>query len=190
RRAWRTPVLAAAAAAIAVGGWTARNALALGRFVPLKSNAWFGLHLANVDADDGLPHTETVLHRLPFFNRPEFQRYAALGELAYVDSFRAPSLAAIRGDPAHFAGNIGRRLVNATVFLRLAEGSMPTQRPISPPDLLKLVQAGEILPLGGASKTNTWMRMDTPVAREEAALRALHLQDFPHLWQDWLEKRE
>ena len=110
------PAAAAAAAVAAVACWTERNAAVLGRPIPLKSNSWFELHLANVDAADGLPRMETVLRRLPYFDTGEFNRYSRLGEMRYVDSFREPALAAVRTDPLHFAGNVLRRLRLAVAF--------------------------------------------------------------------------
>jgi hypothetical protein len=95
----RLPIAAAALAALSVGFWTVRNEVSLGRPIPLKSNSWFELHLANVDSADGLPNMETVLRRLPFFDTGEFLRYKGLGEVAYVDTFRAPALAALKRDP-------------------------------------------------------------------------------------------
>ena len=97
--------------------------------MPLKSNFWFELHLANVDSANGLPRMETVLRRLPYFDIAEFDRYASLGEAAYVDSFRAPALAALRAAPLHFAGNVLRRAADAAVFCRREGGGQFTRFP-------------------------------------------------------------
>jgi len=189
RRPLRAPLVAALAAAVTVGAWTARNAVALGRLVPLKSNLWFEVHLANVASDDGLPRAETVLRRLPFFSADEFARYAALGEARYVESFRAPTLAALRAAPGHFAANVVRRATNALVFCRLGEGAMPTHMAFSPADALKLKGAGQLLPVGGATFA-FWTRIDAVPAETRATLAALGLEDFAGVWRDWGEKHQ
>lgn len=187
-RRWRVaPYLAAAATVLAVGAWTVRNTIALGRFVPLKSNLWFELYLANVAADDGLPRAETVLETLPFFSVAQFNRYATLGEMRYVDTFKAPSLLALRGAPGHFAGNVGRRAFNALVFCRDSDGSMDTRTAFRPADVARLVQAGQLLPLGG-TKLSRWTRIDTDPDEAHATLAGLGLEDFPGVWRDWAEK--
>jgi hypothetical protein len=181
------PVAAAAAAAVAVGAWSARNAAALGRFVPLKSNVWFELHLANVDSADGLPRMETVLRRLPFFDVGEFKRYSNLGEMAYVESFRRPALAALRSDPLHFAGNVLRRIGAAAVFCRREGGGAPTRFSFSPGDLARLASSGEFIAMG--KSVGLWTRIDASPSAERATLHRLGLGDEAAIWQDWLEKR-
>jgi hypothetical protein len=182
------PVAAAAACAVSVGAWTARNAAALGRFVPLKSNFWFELHLANVDSADGLPRMETVLRRLPFFDVREFNRYALLGEVRYVDTFRQPALAAIRAAPLHFAANIARRAADAAIFCRREGGGEFTRLKTAPSDRARLVDSGEFISLGAAGG-GFWTRIDMPPGEEMAKLHGLGLSDEAGIWSDWAEKR-
>jgi hypothetical protein len=182
------PVAAAVACAASVGAWTARNAVTLHRFVPLKSNFWFELHLANVDSADGLPRMETVLRRLPFFDVREFDRYCLLGEVRYVETFRGPSLAAIRAAPLHFAANIARRAADAVVFCRREGGGEFTRLKTLPADRMKLVSSGEFISLG-ADGGGFWTRIDTPPGEEMARLHGLGLSNEAGIWRDWAEKR-
>ena len=182
------PVAAAVACAVSAGAWTARNAAALGRLIPLKSNFWFELHLANVDSADGLPRMETVLRRLPFFDVREFDRYASLGEVRYVEAFRAPALAAIRAAPLHFAGNIARRAANAAIFCQREGGGEFTRLVTAQSDRAKLVASGEFISLG-AGGGGFWTRIDAPPEEEAARLHALGLSDEAGIWRDWAEKR-
>jgi hypothetical protein len=185
--ALRLPLAAAAAAALAVAAWSARNAVALGRFVPLKSNSWFELNLANVDSADGLPRMESVLRRLPYFDQGQFALYSALGETRYVDLFRAPALAALRADPLHFAANVMRRAEDAAVFCRREGGGAFTRAPLRPEDAARLSLAGELI---GAGRTGAfWTRIDAPPDRERALFHGLHLSDEDGAWRDWAEKR-
>jgi hypothetical protein len=182
------PVAAAAASAVAVGAWTARNAVAFGRFVPLKSNLWFELHLANVDSADGLPRMEDVLRRLPYFDVGEFNRYALLGEARYVDTFREPDLAALRAAPLHFAGNVGRRIADALVFCRREGGGEFTRFSPAPADLARLVASGEFIALGDSSG-GFWTRVDSPPFLEQEKFQRLGLADEAGAWGDWRAKR-
>jgi hypothetical protein len=164
-----------------------RNVVTLRHVIPLKSNFWFELNLANVDSADGLPRMETVLRRLPFFSVPEFNRYSSLGEVAYVDSFRAPALAALRADPDHFRGNILRRLGAATIFLRREGGGEYTKFPMDAHDLGRIAVAGEIIPMGASG--GLWTRIDASPDDERRTLHALNLDNERGIWGDWLEKR-
>jgi hypothetical protein len=186
-KALALPASAAAAAVIAVACWTARNAAVLGRPIPLKSNSWFELHLANVDSADGLPRMETILRRLPYFDTGEFKRYSELGEVRYVDSFRASALAAVRADPLHFAGNVLRRLCLAVAFERREGGGASTQHTFLPVDTARLSAAGELIVMGAAG--NLWARIDAPVEPELAKLRGLGLEDPSGAVADWAAKR-
>jgi hypothetical protein len=181
------PAAAALAAAVAVGAWSARNAAALGRFVPLKSNFWFELHLANVDSGDGLPRMETVLRGLPYFDVQEFSRYSGLGEMGYVESFRRPTIDVLRSDPLHLAGNILRRLGAATVFCKREGGGRPTGFHFRPDDEARLVASGELIAMGRSG--GLWTRIDAPPSGERETMRRLGLSDEAGIWQDWLEKR-
>lgn len=186
-RGLAVPAIAAAAAVASIGLWTARNEAALGRLVPLKSNSWFELHLANVDSADGLPRMETVLRRLPYFDVAEFNRYSSMGEMSYVDSFRAPALAAIRADPAHFAANVMRRLGAAVVFCRREGGGQSTSFPFAVGDSARLAAAGELITMGSAGAL--WTRIDAPPSDEYRKLHGLGLRDTDAIWLDWLGRR-
>lgn len=186
--ALRLPMAAAALAAASVGAWTARNFAAFHRIVPLKSNGWFELHLANVDSDDGLPRMATVLRKLPFFDIAEFERYARLGEIAYVESYKAPTLAALRADPGHFIGNILRRAGDALVFCRREGGGAATRLHLRQEDAVRLVASGDLILLG-QSGSGLWARIDADPAEMSARLHAMHLVDEGAVWRDWAEKR-
>jgi len=186
-RGLAVPAAAGAAAALAVAGWTARNASALGRLVPLKSNFWFELHLANVDSADGLPRMETVLRRLPFFSVAEFNQYASLGESRYVDSFRPEAAAALRSHPGHFAGNVLRRAIDAAVFCKREGGGAFTRARLAPGDAERLASAGEWIPVGQSGAF--WTRIDSPPAYEFGLMERLGLADKAAAWADWSEKR-
>ena len=187
-RRLRVPVAAVAVAAAAVGGWTGRNAEALGRFVPLKSNFWFELHLANVDSADGLPRMETVLRKLPFFDIGEFEKYSRLGEARYVDSFRGPALAALRSAPLHFLGNVLRRAADAAVFCRREGGGEFTTFRFRQDDAVRLVASGELILLG-QSGPGLWTRIDADPSDVSAKFHRLGLADEGAAWRDWADKR-
>ena len=182
------PMLAGAAAVIALGAWTVRNTVALGRFIPLKSNGWFEIYLTNVASPNGLLRSGTAFRELPYFNQAQFERYAALGEAPFVATYREPTLAALRADPAHFLGNISRRAANAFLFCSREDGGCHTRATFSPADTNRLARAGELMVFGPGSAS--WLRLDGPPAEAHARLRALQLGDFPGVWADWAARRE
>ncbi len=182
------PVAAAVLGVVAVGAWTARNAVTLHRLIPLKSNGWFELHLANVDSADGLPRMETVLRTLPFFDLGEFDRYATLGEVAYVDSFRASSVAALRAAPGHFGGIVLRRAADAAVFCRREGGGAFTHKTFLQADAVRLVAAGELILLG-QSGGGLWARIDADPRAESEKFHRLGLAQEDAVWRDWAAKR-
>jgi hypothetical protein len=186
-RSLAVPALAAAASFVAVAGWSARNAVVLHRVIPLKSNSWFELHLANVDSADGLPRMETVLRRLPFFDIAEFKRYSELGEVGYVDSFKKPALDALRADPLHFAANVMRRLGAAVAFCRREGGGEATSFPFRTDDAARLSAAGELITMGPSSAL--WTRIDADPSLEDVKLGRLGLAERDAIEGDWAARR-
>ena len=85
--------------------WAIRNAAQLHAFIPLRTNAGYELWQGNRPGADGF--FEVPLH--PTVNRDQFNRYASLGELAYMREKSAQAKAAIAADPAHFATLTARR---------------------------------------------------------------------------------
>ncbi|HZZ20018.1 MAG TPA: hypothetical protein VFE25_11635 [Opitutaceae bacterium] len=187
RRSLAVPLTAAVAAFAATASWSMRNEAALGRLIPLKSNSWFELHLANVDSADGLPRMETVLRRLPFFDAGEFRRYSELGEMRYVDSFKAPALAALKADPAHFAGNVLRRLEAAIAFCRREGGGEATSFHFRPEDSARLASSGQIILTGPSSAL--WTRIDAPPSQVRDSFARMGLVERDAIFADWSARR-
>lgn len=186
----RRPVLLPASVAflLALGAWTARNALVLHRFVPLKSNGWFELYLTNVASPTGLLRAETALRTLPYFNQAQFDRYSRMGEMAFVDSFKEPDLAFIREHPRAFASDILTRAKNALVFCQREDGSQPTHTRFAPADRVKLAAAGEMISVGGG--IGIWTRMDDEPDAAEARIHGLGLKYWQAAFADWVRTRD
>lgn len=85
--------------AIGLAPWTIRNYLVFHKFIPLRSN--FGLELLTgirADLPDGI---RSPVH--PNDSLAEAQRYAQLGEIAYMKDDQRQALALIREDPTNAA---------------------------------------------------------------------------------------
>ena len=182
------PLLALSIVAVALGGWTARNALALGKLIPLKSNFWFECYLANVASPDGFPRAETTLRLMPYFNQQQFDRYKTLGEAGYVESFKAPTVAALGKNPAAFAGSVWRRFLNAATFCKLGDGSASTHAAFNPADRARLAGAGELITVDGSSREAIWLRIDEPATEAAATMSRLGLSEPERVWSDWTQK--
>ena len=92
-------VLAGLLFAALVSPWLIRNELVFGRAVFFRSNYWFEFHLGNYHFSNGMGYTG----RHPGLNPAEFEKYAAWGELRYIDYWKEDSLRFVRQYPAEFA---------------------------------------------------------------------------------------
>ncbi len=102
-------------AAAVVTPWMIRNAIVFGRIIPVKSNLFFEIYQSNALEPDGLLHDETG-NTHPFrTSGTERSRYRILGEIAYLDEYRAASLDVIRRDPVRFLARIKNRFLAATL---------------------------------------------------------------------------
>jgi hypothetical protein len=103
-------------AAAVMTPWIARNAIVFGRLIPVKSNLPYEIYQSNVLEPDGLLREATgFVH--PFQSAgKERARYRQIGEMAYLDEYRARSFDAIRRDPVGYLVRVKNRLLAATVF--------------------------------------------------------------------------
>ena len=81
-----------------VSPWLIRNERVFGRPVFFRSNYWFEFHLGNYHSSNGMGYTG----RHPGVNPAELQKYAAWGEMRYIDYYKQDSLAFVRKYPSEF----------------------------------------------------------------------------------------
>jgi uncharacterized membrane protein YhdT len=95
--------------------WVARNAVVFGRFIPVKSNLPFEIYQSNALEPTGVLRDETG-NTHPFRARgTERARYAKIGEMAYLDEYRAKAGDVIRRDPMGYLVRVKNRLLAATL---------------------------------------------------------------------------
>ena len=98
-RRWLAPMtLAGVLFAALVSPWLIRNELVFGRPVFFRSNYWFEFHLGNYHFSNGMGYAGTH----PGLNPGELQKYAAWGEMRYIDYYKQDSFAFIRRYPSEF----------------------------------------------------------------------------------------
>jgi hypothetical protein len=115
-RRFRPFIFSILVATTVVMPWIVRNAIVFGRFIPVKSNLPFELYQSNVLEPDGVLRNET-LNKHPFRSaEPERRRYKELGEMAYLDDYRANALKAIRRDPMGYLDKVKNRFLAATIL--------------------------------------------------------------------------
>jgi hypothetical protein len=121
-------LLSSLVAAAVMAPWVARNAIVFGRFIPVKSNLPFEVYQSNVLEPDGVLRDQT--RRTHPFEDPgtERSRYRSLGEMAYLDEYRARSLEAIRRDPSGFLERVRNRLLAATLVYHSFTGDEGKRR--------------------------------------------------------------
>jgi 4-amino-4-deoxy-L-arabinose transferase-like glycosyltransferase len=98
-RSWLAPMmLAAVLFAVLVSPWLIRNELVFGQPVFFRSNYWFEFHLGNYHYSSGRGFND----KHPGVNPLEFQKYAAWGEMRYIDYYKQDSFAFVRQFPSEF----------------------------------------------------------------------------------------
>src|SRR6056297_53280 len=138
----REIALAALVSILTVTPWVIRCHYALGRFVPIKSNAGFELWLSNVTDDDGLLD-ETTLHKHhPFLNAGEdMAKFVGQGEIAVIDSRKKEAFAWIAKHPRDYLQKCGNRLVAMLIWYQPFDPSDRIQ-----PLKLMVKRIGHLLP--------------------------------------------
>jgi 4-amino-4-deoxy-L-arabinose transferase-like glycosyltransferase len=81
-----------------VSPWLIRNALVFHRPVFFRSNFWFEFHLGNYHFSNGMGYAG----KHPTANPAEFKKYAALGEMGYIDYYKQDSLRFVHEYPSEF----------------------------------------------------------------------------------------
>jgi 4-amino-4-deoxy-L-arabinose transferase-like glycosyltransferase len=81
-----------------VSPWLIRNQHVFGRPVFFRSNYWFEFHLGNYHLSNGMGYTG----KHPGVNPAELEKYAAWGEMRYLDYYKQDSFAFVRKYPSEF----------------------------------------------------------------------------------------
>ena len=98
-RSWFASLaLSATLFAALVSPWLIRNAIVFHRPVFFRSNFWFEFHLGNYHFSNGMGWAG----KHPTANPAELQKYASLGEMAYIDHYKEESLRFVREYPSEF----------------------------------------------------------------------------------------
>jgi hypothetical protein len=111
---WRR-VVTALAISVALGmPWIARNAAVFHQFIPVKSNLFCDLAVANYVDDDGIWDRHSMyIH--PYLSLEERTRYTQLGEMGYTSLCKRMFLSELSADPQRYLGNVLRRALAVTV---------------------------------------------------------------------------
>lgn len=96
-RRWKRPALMVLVCVLGILPWTARNYLAFGRIIPVRSNFWPEAYFGNVDFS---------IH--PTGNAMLYQQE---GEIAFAQNLRSGTLTFVRSDPRRFVRLTGQRMV-------------------------------------------------------------------------------
>jgi hypothetical protein len=105
-QALRGAVLAAAVFLACIAPWTLRNERVFHRFIPLRGNFGAELYMGNGPGTNG-----TLMEYFhPFQDPVQLRRYAQVGEAQYVAERGAAARAYMAANPAHYAGNVARRV--------------------------------------------------------------------------------
>src|SRR6266481_3717820 len=81
-----------------VSPWLIRNEVVFGRPVFFRSNFWFEFHLGNYHFSNGMGFSG----KHPAANPRIFKEYASMGEMGFLDYYKADSLRFVREYPSEF----------------------------------------------------------------------------------------
>jgi len=98
RRWLASLALAGVVFAAMVAPWLIRNEIVFGRAIFLRSNFWFEFHMGNYHFSNGLGWAG----KHPAGNPAELQKYAAMGEIGYIDHYKQVGLRFVREYPGEF----------------------------------------------------------------------------------------
>jgi hypothetical protein len=121
--------VAAAVAVAVVAPWTVRNAVVLGRLIPVKSNAAYELYQSQCLTPDGLIRYSTWGQHPYHGGNREWHEYRELGEAAFVDHKREQFWTAVRADPQGFLDRVADRLFATTVWYSPMDQNEASDRP-------------------------------------------------------------
>ena len=120
---WKSILLAALTSIVIVAPWITYQSLRLGKFTPIKSNAFFELYQSQLVLPHGLISEKFfVLH--PYYPESvEGIRYRRVGEVQYLKEKKAQALQSIAEEPLQYLKKTSNRLLAATVWLDSATNS-------------------------------------------------------------------
>lgn len=129
---WKTPMIAAALAALAVmSPWIARNYELFHRFIPVRSG--FGLELYIGNNGYSQRWVNSSLH--PNHSDAELSEYERVGEVAYMDHKKHQAEAYIKAHPVWFAWMTCRRIVYMWTGYWSFDRAYLKDEPLDPPNI-------------------------------------------------------
>ena len=129
---WKTPLFAAAVAALAVlSPWLVRNYELFHRFIPVRSGFGLELYIGNNGYSERWVNSS--LH--PNHSDAELSEYERVGEIAYMDHKLAQGRAYIRSHPAWFAWMTVRRIVYLWTGYWSFDRAYLKDEPLDPPNI-------------------------------------------------------
>ncbi|MCA9173716.1 MAG: hypothetical protein KDB14_04445 [Planctomycetales bacterium] len=112
----RPLVTAALVSMVAVAPWVIRNKMALGKWTPIKSNGLYEVWQSQVLDDDGVLDSSSAFQHPWGSHGAQRERYAEVGEIAFVAERWEPTIASIRNDPVEVLRRISNRWWAATLY--------------------------------------------------------------------------
>lgn len=130
---WKVPMLAAAAAALAImSPWFVRNYELFHRFIPVRSGFGLELYIGNNGYSERWVNSS--LH--PNHSDAELSEYERVGELAYMDHKLRQAKDYIRSHPGWFAWMTLRRIVYMWTGYWSLDRNYLKDEPLDPPNIL------------------------------------------------------
>jgi hypothetical protein len=116
RGVWPYTLLAALISIFAVTPWTIRNQLTLGKWIPIKSNGMYELWQSQCLDNQGVLNLSTSRVHPGSGIDEQYQRYAEIGEIAFLEEKGMLARADIVSNPFKYLNRMTNRLFAACIY--------------------------------------------------------------------------
>lgn len=169
---------------LATAGWTVRNGVVLGRFIPIKSNLWFEFYLSNLAAPSGLLSTETLVRVHPSHEKNSAEM-KSLGEVKVCELYRHQGLDWLREHPGEFLAKVAARARSIFVYSYTTHYFQWSRLPLEASDAEVLKQANLLWVDEQNQGWQYWLFPDFHGGQAQELLNGLPLKNPEAAWQSW-----
>lgn len=114
-REFRTWLMIGTLSLLVISPWIVRNYQVFGRFIPIKSNAFYELFQSQKETPDGLVRNWAGFETHPYKTGRQRDEYRQWGEQAFLEKKKAEFLALFWADPGDFVQRVWNRFAGATL---------------------------------------------------------------------------
>ncbi len=168
---------------LSMTGWGMRNKMVLKQFIPYKSNLWFELYLSNVRDEDGILKFTNFREYHPLSNQDIKQQYIDLGEVKFLEYYKAASVDYLFSNGLDFVKKIVNRAYSVFLWTQFNINNVElADENILSDDVYRLEGAGLLL-------NGEWICIDLKKRAFLTKIQKLDLSNKDLVINDWQNKK-